>query len=122
MRRQSAGGRVLAIGVDRGHCVTHRHAGEMNTTIAEQRTGAHQQRLDPLLPEARENSVDVTAVACEEHLDLPSEGGRRGLGISGLPLGVWEFRVDKQAEARRTRQQQRRTPTRTRVGLCPLLS
>jgi len=94
----------------------------MNTAVAEQRIGTHQERLDLLLPEARESSVDLADVACEEHFDLPSKDGRRGLGISGPPLGIWEVRVDKQAEARRTRQQQRRTPTRTRVGLCPLLS
>ena len=59
--------------IHRGHRVASGQREELDATRAEQYLRSHQQRIGPLLCEAREGSVDVEIAASGEDFNLFSD-------------------------------------------------
>src|SRR5436309_4292057 len=70
---QSASFDKLALMIHRGHRVASGQREELDATRAEQYLRSHQQRIGPLLCEAREGSVDVEIAASGEDFNLFSD-------------------------------------------------
>jgi hypothetical protein len=70
-----------------GQCVASRQRGQLTTPGAEERIGGDEERVDPLLDEAREGRVDLACAAASTPFVSNCELGAVGLTMKPIASG-----------------------------------
>jgi hypothetical protein len=96
---QPAGFRKFSSSVDGGNRMARCQGGELETPVEEERVSTDQERVDSVADKRREGSLDLTAVARLNNIDLHSEHSSRRSHVIHHALDIRIARIDQQSDA-----------------------
>ena len=92
---QAADFDVLADFVKRRNSVTCRKRDNVLALTVEERVGANNKRIGPLLDNCRENLIEVVFSNCTQYIELDPKSARCGLRVLLLRRGDWTCWIDE---------------------------